>query len=134
MIEELLTGRREPGRYEWPTARQEAVRAVTEAERAGHRVFWLDGRGIRDKHAFLDLCEREFTLPSYFGHNWDALEDCLTDLAWVPAITGYLVVYEGWRDLRDADPVTYDTVTEILDAAIAYWRDTTTPMTVLLPA
>src|SRR5215212_2915668 len=30
--------------------------------------------------------------PRYFGRNWDAFYDCLTDLAWLPAQTYLLVV------------------------------------------
>src|SRR5881394_15455 len=98
MIEELLTGRREPGVHQWRADRREAARGATEAERAGRRVFWLDGRGVADKRTLLERCAVEFELPSYFGHNWDALRDCLIDLSWVPATRGYLVVYDHWRD------------------------------------
>jgi hypothetical protein len=31
-------------------------------------------------------------LVAYFGHNWDALHDCLTDLAWLPA-PGYTLLF-----------------------------------------
>jgi RNAse (barnase) inhibitor barstar len=132
MIEELLTGRCEPGLHLWQADHREAARGVTEAERAGLRVFWLEGRGVRDKQAFLDLCAVEFSLPSYFGHNWDALQDCLRDLGWAPAARGYLVVWDHWQDLANGDPDAHRTVLEIFDEAIAYWRKTTTPMSVLL--
>ena len=31
--------------------------------------------------------------PEWFGHNWDALEDCLTDLTWREA-GGYVLMFE----------------------------------------
>ena len=132
MIEELLTGRREPGIHLWEAGHQEAARGVTEAERAGHRVFWLEGRGVRDKRAFLDLCAVEFTLPSTFGRNWDALQDCLYDLSWVPATRGYLVVYDHWQDLSGGDPAAHGVVLDIFEQAVTYWRNTATPMSVLM--
>ncbi|MCW2947472.1 MAG: hypothetical protein JWR24_4189 [Actinoallomurus sp.] len=134
MIEELLTGRRGPGVYLWQADRREAARGVTEAERAGWRVFWLDGRGVRDKQTLLERSAEEFSLPSYFGHNWDALQDCLTDLSWAPAARGYLVVFDHWRDLASSNPEAYRTVLEIFENAVDFWRETTTPMTVLLLA
>ncbi|MDN3352858.1 barstar family protein [Actinomadura sp. DC4] len=133
MIEELLTGRLEPGVHRWATSHREAARGVTEAEREGWRVFWLDGTGLRDKRTLLDRCAVEFSLPSYFGHNWDALQDCLNDLSWAPTASGYLVVYDHWQDLADADPSVHGTLLEIFEAAIAYWRKTPTSMAVLLP-
>ena len=37
--------------------------------------------------------------PDYFGNNWDALDECLSDMDWLPA-EGYLLVVrdsaEGW--------------------------------------
>ena len=36
---------------------------------------------------------QKFRFPSYFGNNYDALIDCLTDLQWLPS-SSYLVVVE----------------------------------------
>ena len=45
-----------------------------------------------------------FEFPDYFGGNWDALEECLRDLAWLKA-KGYAIVIEKgetfWK--TDAD-------------------------------
>lgn len=132
MIEELLTGRSEPGVRTWHADHREAARGVTEAERAGWRVFWLDGTGVRDKRAFLERCREEFALPSYFGGNWDALEECLIDLSWVPAARGYLVVYDRGQDLESGDPQAHRIAIEIFERAVEHWKRTATPMAVLL--
>ena len=48
-------------------------------------------------------------VPTYFGENWPALDDCLTDMAWLPPEVGYvLVVTEPLpvlEEARDALPV-----------------------------
>ncbi len=134
MIEDLLTGRLEPGVYTWRTDRREAARGVTEVERAGRRVHWLDGTGVRDKSALLERCAEEFSLPSYFGRTWDALQDCLNDLSWAPAATGRLIVYEHWQELAEAAPEVHRTFTDVLETSVAYWRATATPMAVFLLA
>lgn len=41
-----------------------------------------------------------FSFPDYFGRNWDALDECLRDLSWLPA-EGYVLVVAAaeafWR-------------------------------------
>ncbi|MFI6390597.1 barstar family protein [Nonomuraea sp. NPDC050540] len=39
----------------------------------------LDGRLCRTRAAFFEEVARVLRLPGYFGHNWDALSDCLRD-------------------------------------------------------
>lgn len=39
---------------------------------------------IKTKEALLDELYRTLRFPDYFGHNWDALEDCIRDLSWLP--------------------------------------------------
>ena len=38
---------------------------------------------LAGKEELLDFLARAFPLPVYFGHNWDALEECLLDLDWL---------------------------------------------------
>lgn len=40
----------------------------------------VDGRGCRTRAAFFVEVARVLRLPGYFGHNWDALTDCLRDV------------------------------------------------------
>ncbi|NEB05199.1 barstar family protein [Streptomyces sp. SID13726] len=43
------------------------------------RVVTLDLDGVTDKADLMDRCARDLPLPDYFGRNWDALADVLSD-------------------------------------------------------
>jgi hypothetical protein len=40
-------------------------------------------RGVRSKQKLLAILADKLHFPGYFGHNWDALEECLRDLSWL---------------------------------------------------
>lgn len=46
------------------------------------RIVRLPG-GIRSKTKLLAILADKLRFPGYFGHNWDALEECLRDLSWL---------------------------------------------------
>lgn len=46
---------------------------------------------------------KAFQVPSYFGENWDALDECLRDLEWLPA-SGYVLFLRGASELWAEDP------------------------------
>jgi hypothetical protein len=51
----------------------------------------LEGHELRTVNALWAAFALSFQFPSYFGSNWDAFDECMTDLAWLPA-RGYRVV------------------------------------------
>jgi RNAse (barnase) inhibitor barstar len=48
---------------------------------------------FQEKEALLREIAAALRFPDWFGQNWDALEDCLADLSWLPA-DGYVLVFE----------------------------------------
>lgn len=127
----LLNGRIEPGVYR--LARGIEGEAMAElAGRLGWRWAHLDGRQIASKGAFLAACASALEFPAYFGNNWDALHDSIRDLSWAPARRGYLLLYEDAGHFAAAAPADFTVALDILRAAVASWRETPTPMTVLL--
>jgi hypothetical protein len=58
--------------------------------------------------------------PDYFGHNWDALEECLADLEWLPA-KGYILLITDAAHVLSDDEAEYETFLEILRDAGEAW-------------
>lgn len=52
-------------------------------------LFLIDSKTIRinkdikNKTELFNLFSSQLNFPNYFGKNWDALFDCLSDLSWV---------------------------------------------------
>ena len=63
---------------------------------------------------------RALDFPDYFGHNWDGLEECLTDLEWLPA-KGYIVLITDAAHVLSNDDTEYETFLEILCDAGEAW-------------
>ena len=55
---------------------------------------------------------RALAFPDWFGRNWDALEDCLSDLSWREA-AGHVVILEG----NDESGILVD----VLRSAAQFW-------------
>jgi hypothetical protein len=65
----------------------------------------------------MERIARALGFPQWFGGNWDALEDCLSDLSWSKA-TGHVLLFEGAADLpADERGILID----ILASAAASW-------------
>ncbi|MFD9813561.1 barstar family protein [Streptomyces sp. NPDC059080] len=127
----VLGGSTPPGVLSWPAGRP-AADALAAATDAGWQGADLDLSDVRDKAAFLGRCARALRFPDWFGHNWDALADCLTDLSWCPAARGRLLVITGWQEFAVAAPEDWHVVENVIADAVAYWRDTDTGLAVIL--
>ncbi len=68
-----------------------------------------------DKAALLNNMASALGFPDWFGHNWDALEDCLTDLSWRDA-PGYVLLVESPRPGDDLGVLV-----DILRSSAEFW-------------
>ena len=67
--------------------------AAAEARRAGKLVVWIPCT-VRSKEKLFGLLSKALRFPNYFGGNWDALEECLRDLSWLPDNASITIVHE----------------------------------------
>ena len=93
------------------------------AKRTGVAWLDLDLAGVHDREAFLKRCAETFRFPDYFGHNWDALHECLLDLAG-PESPGAVVHWRRGAPLAKRAPDAVKSGLEILREAAMYWSST----------
>lgn len=91
----------------------------------------LDLARAHDKDDLLAALAVALKLPDWFGHNWDALVDCLCDLSWKPA-PGYVLFIEGHDALRAAHAGDFDTLVDVFAEVADYWRGEDVPFWTLL--
>jgi hypothetical protein len=118
-----------PGVYRLPSVGPDAL---MQAEAAGWVDAVVDLAGATNKAEFMERCAAGLELPDYFGHNWDALADLLTDLSWWGTTRGYLILATGWSSFELADPEDAAAAAEVFTAAVGFWAVRDTPLTVLL--
>jgi RNAse (barnase) inhibitor barstar len=84
-------------------------------------AFWrVDLAKVRSKSSLLAALAKGLDFPEWFGHNWDALQDCLTDLSWRPA-PGYVVVLENCEGLAGGAPEAFETTLDVFRHAARWW-------------
>jgi hypothetical protein len=100
---------------------------------AGLYCARLDLTDCRCKADLLNGLARALRFPTWFGHNWDALADCLDDLEWLPG-TGYLLVLDNPSGLSSAIPKDFDLALDIFATAARKWGERGTPFWVFIAA
>ncbi|NHT17178.1 barstar family protein [Cellulomonas sp. IC4_254] len=88
----------------------------------GFRCVVLDGARMRaDRGVFSEFASL-LEFPGYFGFNWSALEDCLTDLDWFATPRGYVLVLLSADDVLLDQPDRLQTLVGLLHRAAAVWQ------------
>lgn len=98
----VTEGVRPPGVYRW-LSRAHPESSRRELVAAGWAMYPLDGRAIAGTAQVFDRCAQALAFPAWFGHNWDALADCLTDLSWLTGV-GHVVLWNQYGTLARHDP------------------------------
>src|SRR5262245_60925240 len=80
----------------------------------------IDGTRCQTAPALLAEFAHALEFPAYFGRNWDALEECLVDLDWLPA-EGYLLVITDADQLLGGPGEDYGTFLEVMETVAAEW-------------
>jgi RNAse (barnase) inhibitor barstar len=90
------------------------------AAAGGFAVLRVSLAGCTDSADVLARLGEQLQFPEWYGQNWDALSDCLTDFSWLEA-KGYVLILEQLGDFRAAGDDDFDTLIEILSDASASW-------------
>ena len=112
------------------------VRSPDEVEHAardaGLSVFRIDLAHASDKKSFLAQIAQALHFPNSFGHNWDALNDSLTDLEWLSANAGYVLMFENADHFWSSRNREFENAESVLSSAVEYWKGEGKPFWVLI--
>ena len=129
----VLAGHEPPGIHLWHGAFDVAdVRHAV--EHAGWGFGWVDGwTGADTKPAFLAAVGEALDFPDHYGHNFDALADCLSDVGGSTnsgGVNGTVLLWDGWGTLARSDPKAFSVALTVLGGRVH--ADRGTPFAVLL--
>lgn len=101
------------------------------ARSAGLEFMQIDLKGVTGKKGFLNKTAAGLGFPAYFGMNWDAFSDCLTDMSWRPA-AGYVVLLKNRESFTAKAPSDAHMAERIFDSSAQYWKQKRTPFYIIL--
>jgi RNAse (barnase) inhibitor barstar len=123
--ESLLTRVDHAGVYHMPLDGEAGL--IAAAERNGYFVFRVDLAKAKDKAEMLEIIGQAMRFPEWFGHNWDALMDCLADLGWIPA-EGYVVILEHCDGIHGRSEGDFVQTLQVFENAANEWREQGIPL------
>lgn len=104
----LRDGRTGPGAYTWhDTHDLDDIRHAVEV--SGGHLGHVVGPVEPTRRAMHEALAAALDFPRWYGHNLDALADCLRD---VPGST--VVLWDGWADLARDEPRAFGVAVQLL--------------------
>ena len=129
MSEKFIRKADRAGIYYLPANRRAATEAA--AEKAHLRPTPVKiSRGMHSA-ALLKQLGEALNFPDWYGANFDALHDCLTDPDWASG-KGIALFLTGTGSLHKSDPDGLATLIEVFQAAVGELGRSGTPLWVLL--
>ena len=91
------------------------------AAEAGLVLFDVDLAGIHSKSEFLAAIAQKIEAPEWFGKNWDALADALSDLSWKSS-PGYVLLLVHCNDNFNLLGNDHEVAKVILETTVDFWK------------
>ena len=100
--------------------RSRAAEALIGWRDSGLNVRTLRGSKMRTSPGLFDECAAALQFPNYFGENWAAFDECLSDMDWLPLAGGtVLLVLDAGQTLADVEDLS-TLIRAIGRASLAY--------------
>jgi len=104
------------------------TRKILEREARALGYAWLqaDLDHLHDTTRVLEQLGTDWQLPDWYGANFDALSDCLTDLGWQEA-PGYVLLVTGADALRTQNGQAWVVLNQVFADVVDSWREQGVP-------
>jgi len=114
---------REAGAYRLGCRLDEVYTAATEG---GSGLVEGDLAEVEGKEKFIAAIAQAVHVPDWFGSNWDALADALSDLSWQSAC-GYVLLLRNDNETLGMAAEDHNMAMEIFADTIAFWKSQDKP-------
>ncbi len=81
------------------------------------------GCKMKDTDGVFDEFAAAFQCPYYFGENWAAFNDCLTDLSWLPADAYLVCITKADQLLSSETPASFEVLVQTLRDIARFWSE-----------
>jgi RNAse (barnase) inhibitor barstar len=95
--------------------------ALQQQEFADSVVRRIRGAKMKTVASLFDEIASALQFPYYFGENWDALDECLNDLEWLPGRSYLLLVPDAIRVLSEEAEEQFTTFVSLLTRTGEEW-------------
>lgn len=129
MRDHLFRNAETSGVYYFPPSRLGDIEHA--AKRAQRCLLTVEIAPHANKDQALLQIGKDLGFPAWYGANFDALFDCLTDADWQPA-TGHVIVVKGMAELRATAANDFATLIEIFLGAAEARREAASPFWMLI--
>lgn len=95
------------------------------------QVLAVDLAGAAETRAILERLGNELHFPDWYGSNFDALYDCLSDPDW-QAANGHLLLLGGLSNWQSTIPDDFAILIDVLLAVVETRQDSAKPFCILI--
>ncbi len=81
----------------------------------------MDGNKMKTNDSLFDEFVKVFEFPDYFGHNYDALDECIGDLGWIDFSVGIILVKDSCTLLSKEKSDTLEILNSVFQDASREW-------------
>lgn len=99
----------------------DALWHLQSAELSRGVVRFLRGKRMQTTVELFAECAAALQFPYYFGENWNALDECLADLSWLPAAAYVLAITDSADLLVRETPGEMRVLCDVLERTCVAW-------------
>lgn len=88
-----------------------------------NNIFTIDINlgSLKTSNSFLKIMSKELYFPEYFGFNYNALDECMQDLSWIPE-NEIIINFKHLDRLKEKNQPLYDVIYDCLNMYQDYWK------------